>query len=308
MCPNCRAFITTDDKVCPYCDVPLGARVVDKRSPADALGGLIPHANFTTVVILLINTGLFIAMLLRSSKVTGGMGMDLDGQTLYEFGAKERSAIAGGQWWRLITAGFLHGGLLHILMNSWVLFDLGAQVEEAYGTSRYLVFYVVATVTGFLASYYWSASLSIGASAGIFGLIGAMIAMGLRDRSAYGAAVRGLYIRWAVYGLLMGLLPFFAIDNAAHIGGLAGGFAVAFVAGTPGFSQAQERVWQVLAGFAVAITAYSFIEMVQFLTAVSERWPNGFNGRRPWPIPRCPPYRTPGSPPDVRPPEARSAE
>ncbi len=197
------------------------------------------------------------------------MGMDLDGQTLYEFGAKERSAIAAGQWWRLITAGFLHGGLLHILMNSWVLFDLGAQVEEAYGTSRYLVFYFVATVTGFLASYYWSASLSIGASAGIFGLIGAMIAMGLRDRSAYGAAVRGLYVRWAIYGLLMGLLPFFAIDNAAHIGGLAGGFAVAYVAGTPGFSQAQERVWQVLAGFAVAITAYSFIEMVQFLTAVT---------------------------------------
>jgi rhomboid protease GluP len=271
MCPNCRAFITTDDKVCPYCDVQLGARIVDKRSPADALGGLIPHANFTTVLILLINTGLFVAMLLRSSKITGGMGLDLDGQTLFDFGAKERGAIAAGQWWRLITAGFLHGGLMHILMNSWVLFDLGAQVEEAYGTSRYLVFYLVSTVTGFLASYYWSASLSIGASAGIFGLIGAMIAMGLRDRSAYGAAVRGLYVRWAVYGLLMGLLPFFAIDNAAHIGGLAGGFAMAYIAGTPGLLPARERVWQIVAGLAVAITAVSFIQMFQFLTAATER-------------------------------------
>jgi rhomboid protease GluP len=271
MCPNCRAFITTDDKVCPYCDVQLGARIVDKRSPSDALFGLIPHANFTTVLILLINTGLFAAMLLRSSKVTGGMGMDLDGQTLFDFGAKERGAIAAGQWWRLITAGFLHGGLLHILMNSWVLFDLGAQVEEAYGTSRYLVFYLVSTITGFLASYYWSASLSIGASAGIFGLIGAMIAMGMRDRSAYGLAVRGLYMRWAVYGLLMGLLPFFAIDNAAHIGGLAGGFVMAYIAGAPGLLPARERVWQIAAGLAVAITAVAFLQMFQFLTAVTER-------------------------------------
>ena len=83
--------------------------------------------------------------------------------------------IRQGEWWRLLTAGFLHGGLFHILMNSWVLFDLGAQVEEIYGTSRYLVFYFIATVTGFLASAVFSGALSIGASAGIFGLIGAMI-------------------------------------------------------------------------------------------------------------------------------------
>src|SRR5579871_383941 len=149
MCPNCRAFITTDDKVCPYCDVQLSTPIIRKRSPGP-IAGFIPHANFTTVLILLINTGLFIAMLLRSSKTMGGIGLDLDGQTLFDFGAKERRAIAFGQWWRLITAGFLHGGLMHILMNSWVLFDLGAQVEEAFGTSRYLVFYFVSTVTGFL--------------------------------------------------------------------------------------------------------------------------------------------------------------
>ena len=267
MCPNCRAFITTDDKVCPYCEVQLGARIIDKRIPDAALGGLIPHANFTTVLILLINTGLFVAMLLRSNKTTGGFGLDLDGQTLFDFGAKERRAIELGQWWRLITAGFLHGGLMHILMNSWVLFDLGAQVEGTYGTSRYLVFYFVSTVTGFLASFYWSASLSIGASAGIFGLIGAMIAMGVRDRSSYGSAVRGLYIRWAIYGLLMGLLPFFAIDNAAHLGGLAGGFVAAYIAGTPGFSRGKERVWQIAAGLAVAVTAVAFIEMFQWLTS-----------------------------------------
>ena len=272
MCPNCRAFITTSDKVCPYCEVQVGPRAIERRSPPDVLGGLIPHARFTTFVILLINTGLYVATLLYSSRLTGGHnGMDLDGQTLFLFGAKETGAILAGQWWRLITAGFLHGGLLHILMNSWVLFDLGAQVEETYGTSRYLVLYFVSTITGFMASAYWSSALSIGASAGIFGLIGAMIALGLRDRSAYGAAVRSLYVRWAIYGLLMGLLPFFGIDNAAHIGGLAGGFIVAYLARTPGVSRTIEGFWRGAAGVALAITALAFAQMIMWLMSTQQQ-------------------------------------
>src|SRR5579862_6826589 len=259
MCPNCRAFITTSDKVCPYCEVKVGPRAIERRSPADVLGGLIPHARFTTVVILLINTGFYVAMVLHMMRSgTGGLVTDFDLRTLVDFGAKYGPAIRAGQWWRLLTAGFLHGGLLHILMNSWVLFDLGAQTEETFGTSRYLVFYFVSTVTGFLASYWWSPALSIGASAGITGLIGAMIAHGVRERSAYGAAVRGMYTRWAVYILLMGLLPFFSIDNAAHIGGLAGGFLVAYVAGTPSYSSAQERFWKVAAGICAAMTLAAF--------------------------------------------------
>jgi rhomboid protease GluP len=267
MCPNCRAFITTDDKVCPYCEMKVGPKAVERRNPAGALGGLIPHARFTTVVILLINTGLYVATLLYSSRVNGGgIGLDPGFQTLIEFGAKYRPAILGGEWWRLITAGFLHGGVLHILMNSWVLFDLGAQVEETFGTSRYLVFYFVSTVTGFYASFYWSPALSIGASAGIFGLIGAMIAHGVRERSSYGAAVRSLYVRWAVYGLVMGfLIPF--VDNSAHIGGLAGGFAVAYIAGTPGYSEGVERLWKIAAGIALGLTAAAFSQMFYALTS-----------------------------------------
>jgi len=269
MCPNCRAFITTEDKVCPYCDMEIGARAIDRRSPPDILGGLIPHAHFTTIVILLINFGLYVAMMLRTLNSGGNVGMDIDPQTLLDFGAKYRRAIFLGQYWRLITAGFLHGGLMHILMNSWVLFDLGAQVEEAYGTPRFIAFYVITTITGFLASNYWSSALSIGSSAGIFGLIGAMIAMGVRDRSAYGSAVRSVYMRWAIYSLVMGLLPFFATDNAAHIGGIAGGFAVAYVAGTPGFSQTTERVWQVIAGICLAMTGYAFLRMILWLLSAN---------------------------------------
>ena len=118
MCPNCRAFITTDDRVCPYCNQEAGLRAAERRLTADALGGLIPHARFTTMMIILINAGFYIATVLYSMRASPqGSAMDLDGPTLFAFGAKFGPAIAQGQWWRLITAGFLHGGLLHIGMN-----------------------------------------------------------------------------------------------------------------------------------------------------------------------------------------------
>lgn len=230
---------------------------------ADALGGLIPHARFTTMMIILINAGFYIATVLYSMRANSqGGAMALDVDTLRAFGGKDGYAIVTqGQWWRLISAGYLHGGLLHIAMNMWVLFDIGTQVEQVFGTSRYLVIYTIATITGFLASTFWAPQiLSIGASAAIFGLIGAMIAFGIRDR-AIGPAVRGLYIRWAIYGLVMGFIGIFAIDNAAHIGGLIGGFVVAYIAGTPTYSEAIERIWQIVAGIAVLATLYAFAEV-----------------------------------------------
>jgi rhomboid protease GluP len=261
MCPNCRAFITTRDRVCPYCEAQVGPRAADFRNPSD-VAGLIPHARFTTVVILLINFGLYVATALFSIKQgNSDAWLGVDGLTLLRFGAKYTPIVFAGDWWRLVTAGFLHGGLLHILMNSWVLFDLGTQVEEFYGTARYLVFYVIATMGGFLASCYWNPAISIGASAGIFGLIGAMIAVGVTHQSSLGLAIRGLYIRWAIYGLIFGLLPGLAIDNAAHIGGLVAGFAVAYVAGLPRPGSLKDRFWGYAGWAAVLLTIYCFYQM-----------------------------------------------
>ncbi|SRR5579883_134778 len=261
MCPHCRAFITTDDKICPYCQTEVAPKPYYRRPPQDALGGLIPHARFTTVIIMVINLGLFAATVLRNGNP------DLTAGTLIQFGAKWHPGIARGEWWRLVTAGFLHGGLLHIGMNMWVLWDLGTQVEAVYGTPRYLAIYLMSSITGFMASFFWSLSVSVGASAGLCGLIGAMIALGMRERSSYASAIRQHYLIWAGYILLTGLLGFFAIDNAAHLGGLTGGFAVAYVAGTPTLSRATERVWQGIAGVMVGITILSFYYMAQYLMA-----------------------------------------
>jgi rhomboid protease GluP len=255
MCPNCRAFITTNDRECPYCGVRVGQRAIDIRRPGPILGGLIPQAHFTTILILLVNLGLFAA-----TKIWG-QGIDFT-YVLVAFGAKWGPEIyQEHQWWRLITAGFLHGGWLHILMNSWVLYDLGAQVEQVFGTSRFLVIYLAGTVAGFYLSLVLNPMTpSIGASAGLTGLIGAMIAFGVSNRgTGMGRAVRDFYVRWVVYILAIGFIGGFGTDNWAHIGGLAGGFVIGYVAGTPGARSDREQIWKGLAVGAVAITAYSFL-------------------------------------------------
>jgi rhomboid protease GluP len=246
MCPNCRAFVTASDRVCPYCQTPLGARAVDRRNAGEILGGLIPQARFTTVMILLINTALFLVQ-----QFVPQSGITSAGQSL-------PAAYMDGQWWRLVTAGFLHGGVLHILMNSWVLFDLGAEVEMLYGTSRLIVFYFVSTVTGFAASsHIQGGHVSVGSSAGIFGLIGAMLAFGFTDRSSLGMQVKALYSRWVIYGLVLSFLP--GIDLWAHVGGFSGGFVAGWLASTPRARMMwKEPLLKALAGVCLALTLVAF--------------------------------------------------
>ncbi len=142
------------------------------------------------------------------------------------------ASMMDGQWWRLITAGFLHGDILHILMNSWVLFSIGAEVEQLFGTSRLIVFYFVSTVTGFYASsHFFGGHFSVGSSAGIFGLIGAMIAFGVTDKVACRIDGEIGYSAMADLGRDRQFLP--GVDFMAHVGGFAGGFVCAFLASTP---------------------------------------------------------------------------
>ncbi len=265
MCSNCRAFITTKDRVCPYCDQPVGPRAIDRRNPSP-IAGIIPHAHFNTLVILLINFGFYLATSLYSMNAGRGGAMNIDTRTLIDFGACFAPLIAAGQWWRLVTAGFLHGGLFHILMNSWVLFDLGAVTEEFFGQSRMYAIYLFSTITGFYASAWWHPMVpSIGASAALFGLIGAMIAFGIRERGEAGRKIRGFYVRWLIYGLVFSLLGF--IDMAAHVGGLIGGFCLAYIAGTPRWEGAwQEKLWRGVAWVSVALTGVCFLEMYLWFT------------------------------------------
>ena len=266
MCPNCRAIIDHKNKVCEYCGAEVAARQW-QPAPSSPLSGLVPQDNLTTIILLLVNFGLFVAtlvMTMKSASGGGGLLAGIDPTVLRHFGAKDAALIKQGDWWRLVTAGFLHGGVFHILMNSWVLFDLGMMAERTFGTSRFLVIYFVSSIFGFIASMYWSPyTPSVGASAAVCGLIGAMIAHGYRSGSGFDS----FYVRWVVLIIVIGLMPGFHIDNAAHFGGMAAGFVIAYFAGTPRPASAAEPLWTVAAGASLAVVAASFYFAYQSLGA-----------------------------------------
>lgn len=258
MCPNCRAFITVDDKTCPYCGIRLGERSVDRRAPEPILG-IVPAQHFATGMILLLNLAMFIASLMLSAQREGASIWGFDIPTLVALGAKDRfSILYQGEWWRLLTAGFLHGGLVHIAFNTYGIMMLGPWVEESMGAARVAIIYVLTTISGFWASLLLTNSVSIGASAAIFGFLGALIGWGIRNRKTYeGRATRQYFWHAALYSLV--LSAFIGnTDNFAHGGGLVGGIALGFVLNSPRLvTDIWERLVQALAIVCVGATVYS---------------------------------------------------
>ena len=110
-------------------------------------------------------------------------------RALWAFGAAGAIPWQAGHWWTLLTAIYLHGGLLHILFNVLWIRQLGPEVEELYGPARLVVIFTVSGVAGFVASNAFGVPFTIGASGSIFGLLGAMVAFGQKRGGAFGAAV-----------------------------------------------------------------------------------------------------------------------
>jgi rhomboid protease GluP len=146
-------------------------------------------------------------------------------------------------------------------MNSWVLFDLGAQVEDIFGTQRYLVIYFFSTAAGFYASLQWTPALSMGASAALCGLIGAMMAYAKRTGQTM---VWSFYMRWIIMIAVIGLIvP--VIDNAAHFGGFAAGFVIGYLAGTPGANRDVETLWSAAATATVVMVGACILMQYRIL-------------------------------------------
>lgn len=133
--------------------------------------------------------------------------------------------VATGEWYRLITAGFLHAGLTHLLFNSMALYTLGTPFEMIYGRIRYSLLLVVSLICGSLASITFNAENqpSVGASGAIFGLFGALLVM----RKALGADLRSTLTLLGINAVIAIVVP--GIDWRAHLGGLAGGALVALI-------------------------------------------------------------------------------
>ena len=146
------------------------------------------------------------------------------------FGAKFNPLIMEGEYWRLITPVFLHGGLMHLAVNSYSIYAIGPTVEKLYGPAKFFLIYIIAGIVGNVASFVFSPSLSVGASGAIFGLLGALLCMGLKHRELFRRTIGRDVIITIVFNIAYGFSRS-GIDNYAHIGGLVGGFLAAWAVG-----------------------------------------------------------------------------
>jgi len=162
------------------------------------------------------------------------------------------------EWYRLITAMFLHGGLIHIGFNMMVLLDLGPVVEELFGSARYLFIYILTGAAGFALSMFFHPA--VGASGALMGLIGVLIAVTGKRGSIESKALRSRLISWAVSVFLIGF--FIHADNIAHFGGLATGFILGkiMVDRLPMNSSERNRAYA-LGWLAGMVTIASFVFM-----------------------------------------------
>jgi rhomboid protease GluP len=147
---------------------------------------------------------------------------------LVRWGSNAGPLTLGGQWWRLVTSMFLHGGLLHIMFNMFALWQVGRLVERMFGSARFLALYMIAGVCGSLASVLWNPHVnSVGASGAIFGIIGGLLAFIRRPDSGVPGTIvkdlRGSLSGFLLFNIAAGLV-YPHTDNAAHIGGLVGGY------------------------------------------------------------------------------------
>jgi rhomboid protease GluP len=150
--------------------------------------------------------------------------------SLFLLGATGTIPIAYGRWWTLITASFLHGGILHIFFNMMALRQLAPFVLDAFGLYRFAILYVWTSIAGFFLSFVAGIPFTIGASAPICGLIGAILYYGKSRGGFYGEQIYRQAMGWVVSLVIFGLF-FPGINNWAHGGGLVSGVLIAFLTG-----------------------------------------------------------------------------
>jgi membrane associated rhomboid family serine protease len=231
---------------CPDCAAPQGrARVI---TAADIRGGGVSRAPVSTVLIA-VCAGAF-ALTLVSSDV---------GRLLYAYGAQANGAVDAGQWWRLLTAAFLHQGLLHIGFNMWALYVFGPALEQRVGSLPFAALYLSAAVAGGALFFLLGTGVAVGASGAIFGLFGAWLAVFTRGRNTVaGRAVFQQLLTLLVINLALPLvMPNIAWQ--AHVGGLVTGFVVSVAWLAPALQGPRRTLPRALVGVLPGLLALAVV-------------------------------------------------
>ena len=232
VCPSCGSLVGVNDDRCYTCGRAnpglWGFGPLLRRLGADL--GFVP-------LVMGASSAIYLVMLISS-----GTGIRMDGMmsimapstsVLFLFGASGAVPVFGfGRWWTVLSAGWLHSGLLHILFNMLWVRQLGPATADVIGPARTVIVYTVAGVAGFLLSsiagtvmgstpifFLRGAGFTVGASAPIFGLLGALVHYGRTGSSLMKQQAMGYAVTLFVFGLIM---P--GVDNYAHAGGFAGGY------------------------------------------------------------------------------------
>jgi len=216
--------------------------------------------NITSYLIIL-NVLIFIMMFLF-----GGIGAFSNPRIYILFGAQLGNLITAGEWFRLITSMFVHGGLFHIFFNMIALFYVGNLVERAYGKERFISIYMLTGIFGNLLTHlFLPNAISVGASGAIFGLIGLLFGAGFRHdtptmlRPITGTALLPIIL----INVIWGFLPGNNINNFAHLGGLAIGFTFGWLTSIR-FTKRSYQVWRILSYLSYGLIIASFILLLIF--------------------------------------------
>ena len=265
LCPSCGRLTNAEAPVCLVC----GRRNPGMWGFGGPLGALLRRWNFTNAVTAACVALYVISLIFDPLAALRPRGIlevfSPSADALWALGAAGAIPWHYGRWWTLLTAIYLHGGLLHILFNILWIRQLGPAVEEVYGPARLVIIFTISGAAGFVVSNSLGVPFTIGASGSIFGLLGAIVAYGRKRGGVYGRMVLQQYGQWALILFIMGFFMA-GVNNWAHAGGFAGGFLSGL-----GLSLAEHRdetpldkllgaalIALTLAGFALAIwTAFA---------------------------------------------------
>jgi membrane associated rhomboid family serine protease/Tfp pilus assembly protein PilF len=223
-CPSCGRELQLSPEGNPFCpECRLAARQAQERrsrSFADYY-----HRFPATIILIAVNVLVFVAMLIGHVPLMGPTVVQL----IRWGGDSGDKVLLHNQWWRIISAAFVHIGAPHLIMNMWALWVLGTLAEAVLGTYLYVGVYLVCAIAGSLASLYWNPGVAgAGASGAIMGILGVEVSVLKFARLPLPKEVLRSTLRSLVQGaaltLAIGLLP--RIDNASHVGGLACGLFI----------------------------------------------------------------------------------
>ena len=237
VCPSCRRLVGVGEPNCPYC----GRSKPGMWGFGPQLQRLGGDLGFEKVAIAACAALYLFTLAVDTSWIEGGGMMSLlspSRRALFLFGASGPLPVFGlDRWWTVLSAGWLHGGLLHILFNMMWVRQLAPETRAIYGSSRTVIIYVLSSVAGFVLSsvggaylgiFRWllggsPGSITVGASAAIFGLLGATVYAGRRGIATHLASRAWTYaVVLFIFGFLMR-----GVDNWAHLGGFLGGYFIA---------------------------------------------------------------------------------